>query len=188
MMGRYGRQAVLVGVVMLLAILPGARLWAADRTVTGVVVKSGFSGVIVKAAGEAAAVKYQTGRETVISPRNYRPSEGDTVTVRFHSKPRAHGKESRVASALTLVKHDSPRQEISSPAVGYVRKVGWRKIRFEFPTLGQVVTMEMKRGTKRTPARWRPAVGDKVRVHYSKVRARFGRRMVMVISQIENLN
>lgn len=188
MICRYSRQAVLVGVVMLLAILPGAKLWAAERTVTGIVVKSGYSGVIVKAVDDAKAVKYQTGRETVSSPANYRPLAGDTVTVRFHSKHRANGKEVLVASALSLLKRASPGQEISSPAVGFVRKVGWRKIRFEFPAIGQVLTMEMKRATKRTPARWRPAVGNKVRVHYAKVRARFGRRMVMVISKIESLD
>jgi len=187
-MCRYGRQAVLASVVMLLTIFHGAQLWAADRAVTGVVVESGFTGVIVKAADDSKAVKYQTGRETVFTPGNYRPLAGDTVTVRFHSNPRANGKEALVASGLSLLKRDSPGQEISSPAVGFVRKVGWRKIRFEFPAIGQVLTMEMKRGTKRIPARWRPAAGNKVRVHYDKVRARFSRRMVMVISQIENLD
>lgn len=188
MICRYGRQAVLVGVVMFLTFFHGAQLWAADRAVTGVVVESGFTGVIVKAAGDLRAVKYQTGRGTVFAPANYRPVAGDTVTVRFYNKFRASGKEALVASAVSLQRNDPPRQEISSPAVGFVRRVGWRRIRFEFPAIGQVITMEMKRGMKKTPAHWRPAVGNKVRVHYDRVRARFGRRMVMVISQMENLD
>lgn len=181
MMCRYGRQAVLVGAVLVLLLLHGTQLRAADQVVTGVVVKSGYSGVVVK------GVKYQTGRETVFTPRNYRPSAGDTVTVRFYRRVRGHGRVALVASALSLVNKDPAHQEISSPAVGIVRKVGRRRIRFEFPALGQVVTMEMKRGTKKNPARWRLAVGDKVRVYSDKVPARFGSKAVMVISRMEKI-
>ncbi len=45
--------------------------------------------------------------------------------------------------------------------------------------------MERKRGMKRIPAGWKPAVGDKVKVTFNKVKARFGNRFVQVISKIE---
>lgn len=186
MISRYGRQAVLIGAVLFLVILHGSHLWAAERAVTGVVVKSGFSGLIVNSGGPRP-VKYQTGRKTMFSPDNYRPRAGDIVTVRFYPKPRANGRVALVAAAVALVKKAPARQEISSPAIGLVRKVGWRRIRFEFPVNGQVVTMEMKRDTKKEPPSWRPAAGDRVRVYFAKVRARFGRKMVVVISRIEKI-
>ena len=188
MIRRYGRHLFMAVALLLLVLLPGALLWAGERTETGVVVKSGFSGVIVQAAGSPVAVKYHTGGMTVLAPGDYRPMPGDTVTVRFHSKLRANGQEIQVASALSLVKADSSHQEISSPAVGIVQAVGWKRIRFEFPGLGQVLTMEMTRGTIRTPEHWRPRVGDKVRVFYKRVQARFVRRTVMVINRMENLD
>lgn len=189
MICRYGRQAVLalVGAVLFLVLLHGAPLWAAGRAVTGVVVKSGFSGVIVREAGASRAVKYQTGRETVYSPRNYRPREGDTVTVRFYHKPRGKGRVALVASSLSLLKKDPGRTEVSSPAIGIIRKAGRKKIRFEFPALGQAITMEMTRGTKKSPARWRPAMGDKVRVYSATVPSRFGSKTVVVINRLEKL-
>jgi hypothetical protein len=186
MIGRYGRQTVLIGMVLCLVLWHSAQLQAAERAVTGVVVKSGFSGLIVNSGGPQP-VKYQTGRKTVFSPGHYRPQPGDTVTVRFSPKTRANGRVALVAAAVAQVKKAPARQEITSPAVGLVRKVGWRRIRFDFPASGQVVTMEMKRGTKKEPPSWRPAAGDRVRVYFTKVRARFGRKMVLVISRIEKI-
>lgn len=184
---RYARPAVLVGALLLLVFFCAAHLRAAENTVTGVVVKSGFSGVIVKASGDSRAVKYRTGKQTVFTPRDYRPIEGDIVTVHFSRKLRANGRETLVASALALLKTDPARQEISNPAVGIVRKVGRKRIRFEFPATGQVITMEMKRDTKKVPAHWQPAVGDKVMVYSDQVLSRFGRKRVMVIRRMEKL-
>lgn len=181
----YARQAVLVGVALLLLLFGGARLCAADRTVTGVVVKSGFSGVIVASGG--SPVKYQTGRRTVFTPRNYLPGKGDIVSVRFYGKRRADGREALLATAVSLVKKAPVGTEVvASPAVGIVKAVGRKRLRFEFPGKG-LVTMEMKRGMKMAPPRWRPAVGDRVRVYYDKVPARFVRKMVLVISRIEKI-
>jgi len=48
--------------------------------------------------------------------------------------------------------------------------------------------MEMKRGMERSPAGYKPAVGDKVKVTFNSVKARFGNRIVQVISKIEKRN
>jgi hypothetical protein len=45
----------------------------------------------------------------------------------------------------------------------------------------------MTRGTKRVPERWRPKAGDKVRVFYDKVPARFVRKTVLVIRRLEKI-
>lgn len=179
----------MAGAVLLLVLSHGARLWAVDMAVTGVVVKSGLSGVMLKASSGAEAVKYQTGKKTVFTPDKYRPSAGDTVTVHF-SRQHHKGKEILAASALSLVSKGQKapyRPAISSPAVGIVWKVGRKRIKFAFLGNGQVFTMEMTRGTQKVPERWRPRAGDKVRIFYEMVPARFVRKTVMVIRKMERV-
>ncbi|MFA5517029.1 MAG: hypothetical protein WDA20_12155, partial [Desulfuromonadales bacterium] len=67
-----GKLAVL-GAVLLLVLFQAGQLMAAEMSATGVVLESGFSGVILKTPGESAGVKYNTGRETLFSPEDYRP-------------------------------------------------------------------------------------------------------------------
>jgi hypothetical protein len=185
MICRYGREIFWAGTLLLQLLLPGTQLWAAERTVTGVVEQSGFFGVTVQTSGDTGAVKYQIGRQTVFIPSHYRPLPGDTVTVRFSGEPWANGKEVRIVSALSLVKPAPARPVIASPAVGIIRKMGWKRIRFTFPANGQTLTMEMTRGTRKIPERWRPKLGDKVKVFYDRVPARFVRKTVLVIRRLE---
>jgi len=187
MVSRHFIQRILPVLLLLLPLSHAGQLRAAETAVTGIVVQSGLSGVMLRASGGAEPVKYRTGKETAFTPRDYRPGTGDTVTVRFHRQPQPRGKVALVASALILVSKAPARTEIASPAVGIVRKVGRKRIRFEFPALDQVVTMEMRRGTRREPERWRPAVGDRVRVYYEKVPARFVRKTVLVINRLERI-
>ncbi len=184
MIQRFKSKAALKGVIILIVLAFAQGLYAAD-TVTGLVKESGFSGIVLKAKGKKAGVKYNTGRETIYSPDDYRPMKGDTVTISYYPKPWRGGGEILDVSSLTLVKKDPNRKELKSPATGIVREVGRRNIRFEFPKVGQTISMERKRGMKRIPAGWKPAVGDKVKVTFDKVKARFGNRFVQVISKIE---
>ena len=177
--------AVMAGLVAL--ILGLAPVLFADETVTGLVMESGFSGVVVRAEG-GTAIKYYTGRETVYTPEDYRPLKGDTVTIASYAKASRSGEEIRAVSALTLVKKDLNRKELSSPASGVIREVGRKGIRIDFPEVGQAVAMEMKRGMEKVPSGWEPAVGDKVTVQYERVKARFGNSFVMVIDKLQKVD
>lgn len=183
---RFKNRAVLKGLIILIALAFAQAVYA-DDTVTGVVKESGYSGVMLKVKGKKTAVKYNTGRETVYTPDDYRPMKGDTVKISYYHKPARGGGEILAVSKLTLVKKDPNRKEITSPAIGIVREVGRRSIRFEFPKVGQHISMDMKRGMEILPAGWKPAVGDKVKVTYDKVKARFGSGIVLVISKIEKI-
>ncbi|MDT8317059.1 MAG: hypothetical protein RQ824_03575 [bacterium] len=184
MIQQFKNKAALKGAIILIVLVFAQALYAAE-TVTGLVTESSFSGIVLKAKGEKAGIKYNTGRETVYSPDGYRPMEGDTVTISYYHKARRGGGEILAVSSLTLVKKDPNRKELESPAVGVVREVGRKNIRFEFPTVGQTISMEMKRGMETSPAGYKPAVGDKVKVTFANVKARFGNRIVRVISKIE---
>ena len=186
MIQRFKSKAVLKGVVIFIVLAFSQGLYAAD-TVTGLVVESGFSGIALKIKGKKTVVKYNTGRETIYSPDDYRPMTGDIVTISYYSKPQRGGGEILAVSSLTLVKKDPNRKELNSPAVGIVREVGRKSIRFEFPKVGQTVSLDMKRGMEKVPADWQPAVGDKVKVTFDNVKARFGSGIVKVMSKIEKI-
>ena len=132
MIKRLKSKAVLKVVIILIVLAFTQGLYAAG-TVTGLVIESGFSGIVLKAKGKKAGVKYNTGRETIYSPDDYRPMKGDTVTISFYPKTLRGGGEILAVSKLTLVKKDPNRKELKSPAIGIVREVGRKNIRFEFP-------------------------------------------------------
>ena len=154
----------------------------ANETVTGVIEKSGFSGVIID------GIKYNTGRETKYEPEDYRPFAGDKVTLTYYQKAMRNGNNILAVSNLTLVKKDPKRKELESPAQGVIQEIGRKKIRFEFPKTNQVISMEMNRKTVRAPEGWHPSVGDKVIVTFKNVKARFGNRFVAIIEKMEKTN
>lgn len=185
-MTRFGKLGVvLAGVAVLLLGL--TQLLYADQTVTGVVVEGGFTGLVLQPS-DGAAAKYNTGKETVYTPSDYRPLRGDTVTITYYAKNSATVGEIQAVSTLTLVQKDANRKELTSPASGIIREVGRKSIRFEFPEVGQTVSMDMKRGMEKIPGGWEPRAGDKVTVHYDKVNARFGNNIVLVIDKLERGN
>lgn len=188
MVDRFGRLMLWLGAVALLAVFPVAPVAAEESTVTGVVLESGFSGVVLQQPGKSAGVKYNTGRETRFTPADYSPVKGDTVKLTYYPKQLRNGAEILAVSTLTLVKMDPNRKELTSPADGTVVEVGRRNIRFHFPVSAQDLSMEPKRGMELAPSGWKPAVGDKVRVIFEKVRSRFGSGIVYVMSKIEKRN
>ena len=144
--------------------------------------EGGLSGLVIQ------GVKYNTGRETSFTPGDYRPVKGDTVTLTFYNKTMPNGQEGLAISSLELVKKDPNRKELTSPAVGKVTEVTRRAVRIDFPAAGQEIVMDFKRGMEFSPAGWKPAVGDKVKVHYDKVPSRFTGGLVHVMSKLEKMN
>ena len=182
---RSSRLAVFTVIAAILVLCRFGVAWAADQKVTGIVAESGYSGVVLKAPGERKGVKYNTGRETTYNPADYRPVKGDTVTLAYYRKLLGNGKELLAVSSITLVKKESGRKELTSPAMGVVREAGRKMMRIEFPATGQVITMDKKRGMDIMPPGWVPAAGDRVKVYYEKVPARFGPGVVHVIGKLE---
>jgi hypothetical protein len=174
---RSGVVALLVAVMLLVGSVA-----IAEQTVTGIVQEGGLSGLVIQ------GVKYNTGRETSFSPADYRPVKGDTVTLSYYSKTMPNGQEGLAVSSLELVKKDPNRKELTSPAVGEVTEVTRRAVRLNVPATGQEIVMDFKRGMEFSPRGWKPAVGDKVRVHYDKVPSRFTGGMVYVMSKLEKMN
>jgi len=160
-----------------------AQLSLADETITGVVLESGLSGVIVRAGDRDG--KYNTGQETNFSPSDYRPVKGDTVTLSFYPKTLRTGVDVLAVSSLTLVSKDPNRKELTSPANGIIQEVGMKSIRVEFPEAGQTVSLDMKRGMDTEPGGWKPVAGAKVTVYFDKVKSRFTNNMVLVISKLK---
>ena len=178
MPGQFKITAILTSLLLLMT----CSMVHATETVTGVIDKSGFSGVVIK------GTKYNTGRETKFSPSNYRPITGDTVTVSYYPKTLRNGNSILAVSTLTLIKKDPNRKEVESPAKGTIQEIGQKKIRFDFSKTGMVVSMEKNRRTVKEPADWTPSVGDKVIVTFKKVKARFGNNFITIIEKMENVN
>jgi hypothetical protein len=173
----FGIMAFLVTVILLSGPVVNA-----EQSVTGLVQEAGFSGPVID------GVKYNTGRETSYTPDDYRPVKGDTVTLTYYNKTMPNGQEGLAVSSLTLVKKDPNRKELANPAEGTVREVTRRAVRIDFPAAGQEIVMDFKRGMEFSPKGWKPAVGDKVKVHYDKVPSRFTGGIVHVMSRIEKMN
>jgi len=187
MAGRFGRQAVWLGMALLLVALQVGQSRAEEMSVTGVVLESGFSGVVLRPQGKGEGIKYNTGRETRYSPADYNPVAGDTVKLTYYKKMLKNGEDILAVSTLTLVKMDPNRKELTSPAIGTVVEIGRKNIRFDFPATGERLSMERKRGMDLVPAGYEPALGDKVKVSYEKVRSRFGGGIVFVMDRMEKV-
>ncbi|MDH3360712.1 MAG: hypothetical protein OEL55_07560, partial [Desulfobulbaceae bacterium] len=141
--------------------------------------KSGFSGIVVN------GTKYNTGRETKFTPVDYRPLNGDTVTLSFYEKAMRGGNTLLAVSNLTLVKKDPNRKELVSPAKAVITEVGRSKIRFNFSSTNQIISMTMKRRMPKVPADWSPKVGDKVLVTFGKVKSRWSNNYTTIIEKLE---
>ncbi len=181
MLKKFKIQAVLTGVLLL--VFGFTQISLAEETITGVVLESGFSGVVVK-AGERVG-KYNTGKDTTFAPEDYRPIKGDTVTLTYYPKTSRNGGEVLAVSALSLAHKDPNRKDLNSPASGIIREVGRKSIRIEFPEAAQSFSMDMKRGMETVPGGWQPTAGAKVTVSFEKVKSRFTNNQVLVISKLE---
>lgn len=181
MLRRFKAEAVLT--VLWLVIFGAMQIAFAEETITGVVLESGFSGVIVKAGDREG--KYNTGQETAYTPADYRPVKGDTVTLSYYPKTLRNGVEVLAVASLSLVNKDPNRKELSSPANGVIQEVGVKSIRIEFPEAAQTVAMDIKRGMETLPGGWKPVAGARVTVHFDKVKSRFTNNFVLVISKLE---
>lgn len=183
---RGGFRAVLAGVLLL--VLGLAQVVCAGDSVTGLVVESGMSAVVLQGA-DGTTTKYNLGVETNYIPGDYRPGSGDTVTLVYYSKTLRNGDNVLAVSSLTMVNKDPNRKDLESPALGTIREVGKKSIRVDVPSVGQVVSMDMGRNMTKVPADWKPAVGDKVKVSFNKVKSSFGviglTNLVNVISILE---
>ncbi len=187
MKGEFGRQAVLSVAVLLLFLVLVGQL-RAEETRTGVVLESGYSGVVLQSPDDPNGIKYNTGRETSYSPADYRPVKGDIITLAYYQKQLPNGQDVLAVSSLKLVKMDPNRKELTSPAEGSIIEIGRKSIRIDFPENGQNISMDRKRGMQVVPGGWEPVMGDKVRVDYEKVKSRFTGGIVFVISRIEKIN
>lgn len=183
---RCGLGAVLAGVLLLVLGLAGGV--AANDTVTGLVVESGMSAVVLQGA-DGATTKYNLGVETNFIPGDYRPGRGDTVTLEYYAKTLRSGEDVLAVAKLTMVSKDPNRKDLESPAQGTIREVGRKSLRIDIPAVGQVVSMDLGRNMEKKPADWKPAVGDKVTVHFNRVKSSFGviglTNLVNVISILE---
>lgn len=178
--------AVLAG--MLLMFLGLAQVVFAGDSVTGLVVESGMSAVILQGS-DGTTTKYNLGAETNFIPSDYRPGSGDTVTLVYYSKTLRNGDNVLAVSSLTMVNKDPNRKDLESPAQGTIKEVGRKAIRIDIPSVGQQVSMEMGRNMTKVPADWKPAVGDKVKVSFNRVKSALGTfgitNLVNVISILE---
>lgn len=183
---RGGFGAVMAGVLLL--VLGLAQVVFAGDSVTGLVVESGMSAVVLQ-GGDGTTTRYNLGVETTYIPSDYRPGSGDTVTLEYYAKTLRNGENVLAVSSLTMVNKDPNRKDLESPAQGTIREVGRKSLRIDIPSVGQVVSMDMGRNMTKVPADWKPAVGDKVKVSFNRVKSSFGviglTNLVNVISILE---
>jgi len=185
---RCGFLAVLAGVVLLVMGL--AQGVAANDSVTGLVVESGMSVVVLQGA-DGATTKYNLGAETNFIPGDYRPGSGDSVTLEYYAKTLRSGESVLAVAKLTMVSKNPNRKDLESPALGTIREVGRKSLRIDIPAVGQIVSMDLGRNMEKIPADWKPAVGDKVKVSFNRVKSSFGvigiTNLVNVISILEKV-
>jgi hypothetical protein len=176
------RSVVFVLCLLLFGLLP-LKATAENRT-KGVVVETGFSGIILKGPDQVK-VKYWTGRRTKYSPSDWRPMAGDKISVTFYQTVSRKGEKKLVASHLELVEAGARAGEIKSPASGKVIKVGRRSLLVEIYKIESAMRFERSRGTRYVPDGWRPAPGDKMRILFTRKPRRFGTGYVYVIDSLK---
>ncbi len=155
------------------------------KTITGTVAQGGFNRFILRTP-DGTETTYNTGRETVYHPADYREQEGDKVKVTFY--PKEHrGRTILAVSRLELITANPNVKKLSNPATGTITEVGRRAFNIHIPEVKKVVNFEKKRGMKILPTGWNPTVDEKVKISYEKVPARFGRGYVYIINTFEKI-
>lgn len=150
--------------------------------VTSTVSNAGGTGIV------ANSVKYWSDRKTVYSPEDWRPGNGDKVKISYYTKTSRDGsKQKLVIDNLTLIQLNPANKIPESPVEGIVQNPGKKWIDVK---VGSKI-MKFEKNRKRTvyePTGFIPAPGQKVRITFSKVPAKFGTSKIMnVIDKIELL-
>ncbi len=160
----------------------------AGTEVTGIVKEVGFNKFIMSTTGSEDRVRYNTGRETKYSPRNYRVLQGDTITINYYEKPTRNGGVMLAVSYVFLKKTDTTRKDLVSPAIGIIVEIGRAKIRINYLDNNQTISLSKKRGMKLIPAGYPPQVGDKVEVSFEKVINQWTGKSANAITVLKKIN
>lgn len=158
---------------------------AGDKTVTGVVAKTGFGKIIISTESGREET-YNTGRKTKYEPANLRVREGDKIEVTYYDKDR-RGRTIQAVTLLKLIKVNPDFKEPSNPAIGTIKEVGHRAINIYIPKTKKAWKFEKVRGWKSTPKDWKPAADDKIKITYKRVPSRFSGGYVYQIKKLEKL-
>ena len=150
--------------------------------VTSTVSNTGGTGII------ANSVKYWSDRKTVYSPADWRPGSGDKVKISYYTKTSRDGsKQKLVIDNLTLIELNPANKMPESPVEGVIQNPGKKWIDVK---VGSKI-MKFEKNRKRTvyePTGFIPSPGQKVRITFSKIPAKFGTSKIMnVIDKIELL-
>ena len=112
--------------------------------------------------------------DAVYSPPEFHALAGDRLGVTYGvtggSKPK------NVALAVVLLKPDTKRKEMTSPATGIIREAGMTRHKIHLPDRKFTVIMLKGKNAVSTPDDWKPETGDRIRVQFSETSGRFMRK------------
>ncbi len=180
------KKSVLVALIASLFLLLGGAALA--ETIVGVVAEGGMASLRVKSeAGEELHLYNQRGM--VVEPKNYRAQKGDRVELVYEMKhSRSKGREVPMITTLKMVKIAERNKTLVSPVTGTIEEVGRSRVRVLVTETGKATTFDFKRGMPKVEnAIEKPKAGDKVRVFFSAVPARFGKGYVYQLHGFQRL-
>ncbi len=123
--------------------------------------------------------------KTVYEPTTWRPNEGDEVKVAFTATPNKRGDVVLAVDKLTMVKAGpSTIANLTSPVIVEIVETGSSGVKVKLPK-GQIVKFDFGRNTKRLPAGWVMAVGEKAKITFEAKVNRFTNRVGYAAEQIE---
>jgi len=152
-------------------------------TIEGVILHNSPGSFILRSDNGQEA-KYNTGRETRFVPADFRSRNGDQVKVTYYMKD-LRDQTVAAVSELELVAANTGRREPGNPASGTVVEIGKKFYQIFVPVINDTVRFDTARGLSYTPSDWKPSAGQKVKVSYNLVPARWGNYYVYEITSFE---
>lgn len=157
------RLSVMAGIVL-------ATIWsipARGDEASGVITDTGFNGGSFTIDDKGTTREFNlSSSKSQFEPTTWRPTKGDAVKLTFTTTQDRHGNPVLAVDKVTLVKAGPDTvAELKSPVSVEITEVGRSGVRAKIPS-GQILRFGYSRGTKKLPAGWVPAVGEKASIDF----------------------
>lgn len=177
------RMGMMAWVVFMMLAVGGVACLGEEAA--GRVTETGFNSLRVDDKGTLR--QFHTSARTQYEPATWRPGMGDEVSITYAPGQSRRGVPILAVGKMTLVKPGPETvTDLASPVVVEIVEVGASGVKGK-TAKGQIVKFATGRGTRRLPAGWVIAVGERARITFQAKPNRFSGGLVFAVDQIEKL-